>query len=356
MSIVPYLGAAGSVLLGLLGERRYRRLPEIREGPVSGPLPSLSVIVPARNEAMNLPRLLASLKGSAYPGAYEVIVVDDASTDRTAAVAEAHGVRVVRLNRLPAGWKGKPHACHRGTAAARGEWLLFTDADTVHSLGAAAASVAWARANDFDGLSLFPDHESGTRADRPVLAVAFAGYFAGLLSTDGLLNGQYILLRRDVYEQSGGFAAVRSEPLEDLALGRHLHRQGYRVAVVRGERLMRVRMYTSTGQMWHGLTRLAALSLRWSGPGSVLTVLHTICTAAPLGALVRALASRRNRRQALLIWLVTCVGVTPWMQRLGAGRWLPVTPLGAAFIQAAGIWGLLTRILGLRIRWKDRPL
>jgi chlorobactene glucosyltransferase len=312
--------------------------------------------VPARNEAANLPRLLASLKQVAYPGRFEIVVVDDGSCDATGTLAAAAGARVVRLEHLPPGWLGKPHACHRGAAVAHGEWLLFTDADTVHAPGAAADVVTWAMANDLDGLSLFPAHERGAPADRLVLAVAFAGYFAGLTRTAGLLNGQYVLLRREVYEQSGGFAAVRHEPLEDLALGHHLRAQGYRVPVARGERLVRVRMYTDLRDLWHGFTRLAALSLRWSGPGALLTVLFTIGTAAPLGTLVRAIAAGRGQRRALLLWLVACVGVVPWMRRLGAAAWTPLAPLGAAFVQTAALWGILSRFVGLPLRWKDRPL
>lgn len=355
MSATVWL-AAGSLILGLLGEWRYRRLPVLPARADSKPLPALSVIVPARNEADNLPRLLDSLHASDYAGPREVIVIDDGSVDRTAAVAEKRGARVIRLDYLPPEWMGKPHACDHGSRIARGEWLLFTDADTVHAAGAMAAALAWATAHDLDGLSLFPAQEHDAPADRLVLAVAFAGYFAGLWRQSGLLNGQYILLRRTVYEQSGGFASVGSEPLEDLALGHRLRDLGYHVPIMRGESLVRVRMYGNVRQMWHGLTRLAALSLRWSGPGSALTVLYTAGTAAPLGALTLALLAGRGRRRALLLWLVTCAGTLPWMWRLGVLGWTPLIPLGAAFVQAAGIWGLLTRTIGLRIYWKDRPL
>lgn len=356
MRPMTWITALGTLLLGLLGEWRYRQLPDLRGSENPGQLPSLSVIVPARNEEANLPRLLDSLQASEYPGSCEVIVVDDGSNDGTGSLARRHGARVVCLDHLPAGWMGKPHACHHGAAVARGDWLLFTDADTVHGPGAAADAVSWAITNRMDGLSVFPEQERGAPADRLILAVAFAGYFAGMMRTRGLLNGQYILLRREVYERSRGFAAVRGEPLEDLALGHRLYAQGFRVPVVRGERLVRVRMYTSTREMWHGFTRLAALSLPWSGPGALLTVLFTMGTAAPLGTAVRAIAARRGRRRVFLLWLVACVGVVPWVWRLRAMSWIPLAPFGAAFVQCAAIWGIMTRILGLRLLWKGRPL
>jgi hypothetical protein len=355
MNILPAATAVTALLLGLLGELRYRRLPELRVTRIGGPLPALSVIVPARNEAANLPRLLTTLHASSYPGPCEVIVVDDGSDDATGSLAAEHGARVVRVDKLPVGWMGKPHACHRGASVARGEWLLFADADTVHHAGAAAESVAWAIANNVDGVSLFPQHERGAPADRLVLAVAFAGYFAGLMRTAGLLNGQFILLRRAVYEQSGGFAAVRNEPLEDLALGHRLRTLGYHVPVARGERLVQVRMYTDLRQTWRGFTRLAVLSLRWSGPGALLTALFTIASAVPLGALLSTAPPPRTLRRAGFLWLMACAGIVPWAWRLRVVPWVLLAPLGAAFVQGAAVWGITTRLLGLPLRWKGRP-
>ena len=88
--------------------------------------------MPARNEAVNLTHLLPTLTALIYDGPYEVIVVDDDSTDATAQVAVACGAQVISLHELPPGWRGKPHACHRGAQEARGEWSLFVDADTLH--------------------------------------------------------------------------------------------------------------------------------------------------------------------------------------------------------------------------------
>lgn len=347
--------AAGVAVLSLLGDWRYRRLPRLEREPAIGPLPSLSVIVPARDEAVALPRLLPSLRPERYPGRIEVIVVDDGSTDGTAVTAEQLGAHVLRVSGPPPGWLGKPHACHRGAEAASGEWLLFTDADTLHAPDGPARAVAWVLAAGLDGLSLFPAQERGALGDRIVLAAAFAGYFAGR-GGEGLLNGQYVLLRRGVYEASGGFAAVRGEPLEDLALGRHLHALGYRVPAARGDRVVRVRMYADVPSMWRGLTRLAALSLRWSGPGAALTALTTALAAAPVGVVLGAVVRGRGRTGALMAWLIVCAGVLPWSIRMRAGPLALLAPLGAAFVQAAACWGLLARAAGTPIRWRGRAV
>lgn len=356
MNAVGWLAVAATGALGLLSDRRFQRLPQVPLTPVQGRLPMLSIIIPARNEGANLPRLLPSLQAHAYPGPLEVIVVDDGSTDATGAIAERLGARLLRVSGPAPGWLGKPHACHIGAAAATGEWLLFTDADTVHSEGGPASAVAWAAANRLDGLSLFPGHERGVPAESIVLALAFAGYFAGQARANALLNGQYILLKRSVYRSTGGFAAVRSEPMEDLALGRRLHELGHRVAVARGEALVRVRMYDTLSQMWHGFTRLAALSLRWTGSGALLTAGFTTAAAAPVLDLAAAILLRRGRAAALTRWCATCVLLAPWLRRFQVGMTAPAVPLAATFVQCAGIWGWLARLLGQPIHWRGRSV
>ncbi len=231
--LVALAGCAS--LLALLADRRYRRLPVLQLASAKDPLPALSIVVPARNEAPNLARLLPSFGRVVYPGQLEIIIVDDGSVDATSRIAQEAGVRVIRLDHLPDGWLGKPHACHQGALEARGEWLLFTDADTCHDPAGPAAAVSFALCNRLDGLSAFLRQKTHGPWDQLPLLVIFAGLFAGLSAKNPVLNGQYILLKKDVYEASGGFAAVRRQPLEDLALGRRLHKLGYHVPVLSGE-------------------------------------------------------------------------------------------------------------------------
>lgn len=340
--------------LGLRADWLYRQMPKLPASPATDSLPPLSIVVPARNEAENLRRLLPSLNTIRYPGHWEVIVVDDDSTDSTAAVAEAHGARVIRLGGPPAGWLGKPHACHQGAAVATGGWLLFTDADTVHAPDGPANAVAYAQAHNLDGLSLFLIHETGGWAERLALMVGYAGLFAGLPGLDYVLNGQFILLRRDVYEGSGGHAAVRDEELEDLAFAQRFRTLGCRVPMLRGEEATRVRMYRGPAHVWQGLTRMESKTLRWLGPGAVVTALFTTWIAAPLATLTGALIRRRGRRRAVAVWLARAVVCWPWAWRLGSGWWALLAPAGAALVQIAGIWGLLRRLLGRGASWKQR--
>lgn len=255
---------AGAPLLAWRAHQVYRRLPQLAATHSAKCLPSLAIIIPARNEEENLSRLLPSLSAIDYPGDVEVIVVDDGSMDATAAVAARHGMRVIRVDEVPAGWLGKPHACQQGAQAARGDWLLFTDADTVHQPEAAAAAVAYAASHDLDGLSLWLRNEFRGTADGLALMVALAGLFA-IPQARALLNGQFILLRRDVYWAIGGHTPVAHEAMEDLALGRRLQALGYVVPLQRGERVAAARMYQSRMEWWSGLSRWGGRSLRWAG-------------------------------------------------------------------------------------------
>jgi chlorobactene glucosyltransferase len=340
--------------LAIISEKRYRALPLIPGDTNGDPLPSLSIIVPARNEERNLPRLLASLDAIDYPAPYELIVVDDNSCDGTARLAEQAGAKVIRLDHLPQGWLGKPHACHHGAQAAQGEWLLFTDADTVHAPGGPAKAVTHAHIRQLDGLSAFIRQLLSGPMDQLGLMAAYAGLFFTLQPSKGVLNGQYILLKRSVYEASGGFQQVAREPIEDVALGHYLRTAGYRVPLYRGDNIAAVHMYNDKKGMWQGLSRLGSGTLSWLGPGAILTALLITGTMAPILAVVSSLRRGRRWLLALASWSAVALAFFPWARRFGAPWLAAFAPFGALLVQAAGVWGLLGRLTGRGVRWKDR--
>ncbi|UCG24393.1 MAG: glycosyltransferase [Chloroflexota bacterium] len=342
--------------LAIISEKRYRALPAIPDETTGDALPSLSIIVPARNEAHNLPRLLDSLQAVEYPGPFELIVVDDNSCDGTARVAEQAGARVIRLACLPDGWLGKPHACHQGASAARGDWLLFTDADTVHAPDGPVRAVALAERRQLDGLSAFIRQRLSGSLDRMALMAAYAGLFFTLQPGQGVLNGQFILLKRSVYETSGGFQSVASEPIEDVALGRYLRNMGYTAPLYRSDDVAAVQMYNDRKGLWQGLSRLGSGTLSWLGPGAILTALLITGTMVPILALV---GSVRRGRKLLLVavsWVAIALGFLPWARRFGSPWLAPLAPFGALLVQAAGVWGLFGRLTGRGIQWKDRSV
>jgi len=237
----------------------------------------VSVIVPARNEEVCLGSCLESLV-SQTGVAFEIVVVDDYSTDRTREIAASFpGVRVIEAGPLPDGWTGKNNAVTAGARAARGEWLLFTDADTVHLPGSLARAVAEARECGVDLLSYSPKQIAGSFWEMATLPVIFAELarqyppkkVSDPASPIAAANGQYILIRREVYEAVGGHAAIAGEILEDVALARAVKRSGRRIRFRYAHDAVRTRMYRSFRGLREGWTK--NLALLFPNPGELAT-------------------------------------------------------------------------------------
>ncbi len=342
--------------LAIRAERNYRTMPRLPRIAHNGSLPSLSIIVPARNEAHNLPALLASLRALCYPGDVEIVVVDDASADDTSRIAERYGARVLRVDGPPPGWRGKPHACHRGAEIARGEWLLFTDADMVHAAAGPHLAVRYALDHELDVLSLFVHQGYRSRLERLALSVAFAGLFAGRRPDNYVLNGQYILIRRKVYWQSGGFAMVRGEVIEDLALGNLLHQRGTRTALLLADHAATVHMYDDFCHVWNGMMRLGTGSLRWSGLSSLVTALFVSAIMSPLIVLTGVVTGQLRLRWLPATWLAAALGMLTWAQRAGYAFDALWAPIGALIVQMSAVWGFARRTLRLGVPWKGRQV
>src|SRR6201998_3437561 len=196
--------------------------------------PSVSVIVPARNAEASLRACLESLLAQVGIE-FEIIVVDDGSTDGTRAIAESFaGVRVIHPGPLPPGWTGKNNAVTAGAREARGEWLLFTDADTVHKAGSLARALAEAKQHHADLLSYSPEqevHGFWEKAVMPVIFAELARTYRPSEVSDARLpaaaaNGQYLLITRSAYDAVGGHAAIATTLLEDVALARAVKASG----------------------------------------------------------------------------------------------------------------------------------
>jgi glycosyltransferase involved in cell wall biosynthesis len=229
--------------------------------------PEVTIVVPARNEEACLADCLQSLVVQTGVE-YEIIVVDDCSTDRTRQIAESFsGVRVISPPALPARWTGKNNALVAGVREARGEWLLFTDADTVHLPGSPARAVAEAKESGASLLSYSPEQVAVTFWERAVLPVVFAelarqyppAKVSDPSSTIAAANGQYILVQRDHYEAVGGHAAIADSLLEDVALAHAFKNSGRKICFRYAADAVRTRMYRSFSQLREGWTKNLAL-------------------------------------------------------------------------------------------------
>lgn len=254
---------------------RSRANIETREADSA--LPSLSVIVPARNEADRIERCVSSLLATRHPK-FEVIVVDDQSTDATRAIldgmaAKETRLRVVAGQALPAGWIGKSWALTQGRRIADGAWLLFTDADTVHDSRAAASAQQYAIDHRYDVLSLLTDQEVVGLAERLFLPTVLFVILIGVGALDdvndprkrdtAIFNGQYVLTSSAAYDTIGGHAAVRAEIAEDLELARLFKRDGrFRTFLAGSNALVRTRMYRSFGELTRGFVKNFAAGAR----------------------------------------------------------------------------------------------
>ena len=234
---------------------------------------AVSVIVPARNEEACLAACLESL--AAQTGvAFEIIVVDDHSTDRTRAIAASFpGVRVIEAPPLTEGWTGKNNAVTAGTRVASGEWLLFTDADTVHLPGSLARALAEAQENGVEMLSHSPEQIAVTFWEMAILPVVFAelarqyppAKVSDPNSSIAAANGQYILIRRATYDAVGGYTRIAADLLEDVGLARAVKSSGRGIRFRYAADAVRTRMYRNFAQLREGWTK--NLALLFPNPG-----------------------------------------------------------------------------------------
>ena len=257
----------------------------------------ISAIIPARNEEAAIARAVESV--AAQPEVAEVIVVDDQSSDGTAAVLRDLGERipklkVLRTGELPRGWVGKNHAAAMGAGAAAGDWRLFTDADTFHLPGSARGALCDATDHDAALVSYSPEQEMVTFWERALIPFVYCRLAARFSfarindprQPDAAANGQFLMIRRDAYDAVGGHAAVAAEILEDVALARRVKQRGFGIYFAAPSGVVRTRMYRSLRAMWQGWTKNLYPLMGSSFP----SLLFELLEASPIVELTALLA------------------------------------------------------------------
>ena len=230
--------------------------------------PRISVLIPARNEEANVGACIEGFLSQNYDN-FEILVLDDQSTDRTAAIIEKFSeqypeVQAIRGEPLPAGWLGKNWACHQLSQYANGEILIFTDADNCPAPSAVVNTVAYMQKLELGLLSAFPEKVTVTLAEKLVVPVVDMFVYAGLplwltyfsrFPSLAAASGLWIAFTRDAYQQIGGHQAVANQIVEDVELSRLAKKNGIKILTLAGTRVVSCRMYHSFSEVWSGFSK-----------------------------------------------------------------------------------------------------
>ncbi len=369
---LPWLIIPGVVLWR---GRDSRSLSEYPASPPHG-APPVTVVIPARNEAHNIARCVHSVLAANCPS-LEVIIVDDRSSDGTGEIARDiantdRRVRVIEARPLAEGWFGKQWACAEGAAASASALICFTDADTVHTPDLLPRSVNALLDGNADMLSVAAHQEMHTFWERAIQPLVFFMLFARYGGTEvvnrtrnpsnKIANGQFILFRRQAYDEIGGHASVRDTVAEDLALAQRVCSLGRRSILILGLDQLSTRMYTTLGEVVSGWMKNIYAGGRMAMPGGragrsifpILLLVPPIMMLAPAVALAFAPIASTE----VIVWSAAATAFTLlwWgmVYRLAlkiSPAYALAFPLGAAVLLYIAVSAIRR---GSRVRWKDR--
>ena len=342
--------------------------------------PLISVCVPARNEERNIRACVDAILAQDYPN-FEVIVLEDRSTDRTAEIlhqlaSQDKRLRVIHGSELPKGWAGKPHALFQASTGARGEWLCFVDADTFLSPDTLSGCYAKAVETKADMFTIMTFQILGSFWEKVVMPIVMTALSVGFSprkvndpgSKDAIANGQFILIKGSVYDAIGGHESVKDQIVEDKAISEQVKWNGYRLIVANGSSVARTRMYTSLPEMWEGWTKNIYLGLSDRPSLTLLGVFGAFLALVaalilPLWPVLGILWYLRGGGwvaiaiiiEACLLWSYVIYARARVAVGMGFSPWYALTlPLGAAVFAAMMFTSTWRVLSGRGITWKGR--
>jgi chlorobactene glucosyltransferase len=368
LAVLVLFSASNLFALRRLGSARHRGARGTLEAP------SISVLVPARNEERNIAACVESLLTQDYPD-FEVLVLDDGSIDRTAEIARglaaAVRLRVLGGAPLPGGWLGKNWACHQLAQAASGRLLLFVDADTRHHSRTLSDAAAALQGEGVDLLSVLPRQETRTWAERvivPLVPWSQHTFFPIALlrrircPACATAVGQFMLFRREAYEAIGGYERVRGSTVDDWDLARAIVAEGFRWTLCDGTSRVTTRMYRSFGETVDGFSKNLYARFGYNLPGFAFVWIWLLWLAWQPPVLLVLHAFKVSWVPAAAVpYAATATGLmaTTWLLSdlrfrvpLGHVAFYPLTVLAASIIAVRSV---VWRAFGGGT-WKDRPL
>ncbi|MDQ5823501.1 MAG: glycosyltransferase [Chloroflexota bacterium] len=370
-------GITASVAVGLSANVLRNREIEPRPWKDGTAAPLIEVLVPARNEEANILQLLQTLLRQDYPHErYRITVVDDGSTDATATLARNWAacyslLRVVEAPSLPEGWTGKNHALWTGARQAGGaDWLLFVDADTRHHPFMLSSVVQHAEAIKADLLSLITGMRLESFWDRLIVPQVGELYTLLVGSMDAVngrgqsaaANGQFILVRPQLYREVGAIDAVRADVAEDRALAAASKAAGATIRLEYGRRLVNTNVYDSFGSMWRGYSKTLFWATGNDARRALLVALSlTFYAFAPIVDLIRTTAASeshqgrtRLRNASLQLFPMMLLRAAVCRQMGVPLRYAATYPLSVALGNAMLLYSLVRVLSGRGVGWKGR--
>jgi chlorobactene glucosyltransferase len=358
-------------LINLLLNLKMLRRPTGTTTP--DPAPLISVLIPARDEEENIEACLTTLQQQDYPN-FEVLVLDDNSTDKTAELVDKVArndtrIRLIRGGKLPPGWAGKPFACYQLARNAVGEWLLFIDADTLHAPHMLRSVLSLAIELNASLLSGFPRQVANSLPQKiaiPVLYFVILSWFPiwwlqmSRKSRPSLAIGQFLLFPKEAYWKIGGHKAVKSRILEDVWLGVEINRSGGRHVAVDLSRVFSCNMYHNLRSMWQGFVKwmysVASLSPVFLVAMMIIGYIFYLAPFYWLWNELFAVPSPTDWRflifaQIILILLMRWI-VDNYFKESTIS--FIFHPIGFSYLFMAVIYGCFRQIIGKGVAWKER--
>ena len=359
-------------MINLVLNLRSLRKPLISAG-LPQPIPLISVLIPARDEADNIGACLRSLQRQDYPN-FEVLVLDDNSEDDTAVIVNRMAaadprIKLITGEPLPDDWAGKPFACYQLAQRANGDWYLFVDADTIHAPHMLRSVLDAALREKASLLSGFPRQLAGSLPQKvtvPVIYFIIMGWaplwLIHRLKTPrpSVAIGQFLLFPRDEYWRVGGHKAVQSRILEDIWMGIEVSRHGGRHVAIDLSSVVSCNMYPTVGSMWSGLVR-CVYSITAISPVTLLLLvpLAWLFYIGPFYWFWNGFFMY----DAPLLWrglVVFQLGMVFFMRWLVDNRFKepPVSawlhPLGIGYIFVVVVYSFARWLVGAGVSWKER--
>jgi chlorobactene glucosyltransferase len=253
----------------MLAMRNYLQLPRLTDTPShlsTQQLPFVSVIVPTRNEAYRIEKCIRSLKAQTYPH-LDIHIVDDSTDNTREVITSIIGTdprfKIIKQDPLPPGWVGKPFALQQGSKQAKGEYLLFIDADTFHDPQLITRAVDYTLEHDTDLLSLVPHNTMESFWEKLIQPIPLTFLSAGMPlakvnkpdSKIGIAFGPFMLIKHDVFNKIGGYEPIKGRIADDVEMAKLVTDSGYKAGLVNGQTMMHIRMYENFHEIWDGWSK-----------------------------------------------------------------------------------------------------